>query len=62
MITANTWYRDSHGLFDYEEKQKLVISKLQASQNCKSTVHSNLSVHLKRDGDIVNVENFDSIR
>ena len=25
-LLASTWYRDSHGLYDYEESQKLTIN------------------------------------
>ena len=35
QIEAATWYRDSHGLFDYEEKEKLTICKITALNNCK---------------------------
>lgn len=35
-IQAFTWYRDSHGLFDYEEKEKLTTSNLKVKDNCKS--------------------------
>ena len=32
---ASTWYRDSHGLYDYEEDNKISISHFKASQGCK---------------------------
>ena len=34
-IQAQTWYRDSHGLFDYEEKEKLTLSNMKVKDNCK---------------------------
>ena len=34
-ISAATWYRDSHGLFDYEEKEKLTMSNFKMKNNCK---------------------------
>ena len=34
-MEAFTWYRDSHGLFDYEEKEKITHCAVQASKNCK---------------------------
>ena len=34
-ICASTWYRDSHGLFDYEEKEKLTLTNFKIKNNCK---------------------------
>ena len=34
-IVASTWYRDSHGLFDYEENMKLTINQFKLNTNCK---------------------------
>jgi hypothetical protein len=36
-VCASTWYRDSHGLFDYEEKEKLTLSNFKMKNNCKSS-------------------------
>jgi len=47
-MEATTWYRDSHGLFDYEEHEKIT----------KSHLKSRSSFLLKRDGDLLNLEEF----
>ena len=47
-IVASTWYRDSHGLFDYEEKQKLTVSNMKVKDNCKLHGHWLLSFYIDK--------------
>lgn len=49
-ISAYTWYRDSHGLFDYEEDKKMTIDHLE---------FQNENFVLKRDNDRISYEKFD---
>lgn len=34
-MLIQTWYRDSHGLFDYEEEEKLTMNEIKATNSCK---------------------------
>lgn len=51
-ISAATWYRDSHGLFDYEEKEKLTMSNFKMRNNFV----------LKRHDDSIYTESFGEFR
>ena len=47
-MIATTWYRDSHGLFDFEEDQKI-----------QSTTYNQFgSFFFKREGEILKSERF----
>jgi hypothetical protein len=47
-ILIQTWYRDSHGLFDYEEEEKLTMNEIKATN----------SFNLHRDSDQIINEAF----
>ena len=34
-IDVSTWYRDSHGLFDYEEHEKVKLNEFKTMSSCK---------------------------
>jgi hypothetical protein len=51
-VQASTWYRDSHGLFDYEEKEKLTLSNFKLKNNFV----------LKRKDDGIVTETFNEFR
>lgn len=51
-VCASTWYRDSHGLFDYEEKEKLTLSNFKIKNNFV----------LKRRDDNIVTETFEDFR
>ena len=63
QIQCKTWYRDSHGLFDYEEEQKMTHNKFSTNGSCKLLrnfiILFLLVVLLKRDSDNIIKEDFD---
>lgn len=59
-MEAITWHRDSHGLFDYEEKERVTLSEFNLFTNCKFYLNYFMIflVLIKRDGEKLKSEIF----
>ena len=58
-VEAITWHIDSHGLFDYEEKERVTLSSFNHFTNCKSiSLFYHFLVLIKRDGEKLKSEIF----